>query len=188
MQLGDRFPTFELMASGVQDEVVKNFCQIRYTHSYGVSLLNRMLSTENKPFVIYFWPADFTFVCPTEIIGFEKVRPEIESRGYLLLGCSVDSHHVHAAWRDSDRRLRKTDHWWLSDQKHELVRTLGIESPEGTARRATYIVTREIEYMSIYPDNVGRNPDEIVRIIDAIGTKELCGCNRKVGGPVLIGS
>lgn len=193
--LGTKFPEFTLQASGPKLDLENpNFATIKYTHDMGISVLGghytdavgtQLKVTEGQPFVLYFWPMDFTFVCPTEIIEFEKSRIELEKRGYFLFGCSTDSIYTHNAWRSSREDLATIGHWWISDIKRELITALGIENEQGVASRATYIIDKNIRYVSIYPDNIGRNTDEIIRIVDGLGTRELCACNREIGGEVL---
>ena len=96
--------------------------------------------------VVFFWPKDFTFVCPTEIAAFGSLNREFEDRDAVLLGASTDSEFVHVAWRKEKEELRDLPFPMLSDIRRELAGSLGIlDEAEGVAQRATYIVD---------PDNI----------------------------------
>jgi len=138
--------------------------------------------------VIFFWPKDFTFVCPTEIAAFGKLDKEFKARDAQVLGVSIDSEFVHLAWRKEEEELRKLPFPMLSDIKRELSSALGILDPEaGVAQRATYIVDPQgvIRFVYVTDLSVGRNPDEVLRVLDALQTDELCPCNWKQGDDTL---
>ena len=138
--------------------------------------------------VFVFWPKDFTFVCPTEIIGFNDVEGEFADRDAQLIGASTDSDFVHLAWRQSRADLGAVKYPWLADIKRELSQTLGIlDKKEGVAMRATFIVDPEgvIRFVSVNDLSVGRNPQEVVRVLDGLQTDELCPCNWQKGDDVL---
>jgi alkyl hydroperoxide reductase subunit AhpC len=138
--------------------------------------------------VIYFYPKDFTFVCPTEIVGFNNLAQHFEDRHTIVMGGSVDNEYVKLAWRREHPDLNKLAHHQFADTAGSLVDQLGIrERTEGVALRATFIVDPEnvIQHVSVNNLNVGRNPEEILRILDSLQTDQLCPCNRKVGGDTL---
>ncbi|WP_077926029.1 peroxiredoxin, partial [Wohlfahrtiimonas larvae] len=138
--------------------------------------------------VIYFYPKDFTFVCPTEIVAFDKLAKDFEDRDAVLMGGSVDNEFCKLAWRRDHKDLDKLGHYSFADVKGELVDMLGIRDQEaGVALRATFIVDPDnvIQHVSVNGLNVGRNPNEVLRILDALQTDELCPCNRAVGGETL---
>ena len=144
--------------------------------------------TNGKWKVLFYWPKDFTFVCPTEIVGYGDLKADFEDRDALLIGASTDTAHVHFAWRRSDEQLAQADFPWIADNKKELAETLGIlDREEGVAFRATFIVDPDnvIQHVSVYNLNVGRSPEEVLRILDGLQTDELCPCNRNVGGSTL---
>jgi lipoyl-dependent peroxiredoxin subunit C len=129
--------------------------------------------------VFVFWPKDFTFVCPTEILGFDAINSEFADRDTQLIGASTDSDFVHHAWRKSRADLGDVKYPWLADIKKELSSTLGIlDMNEGVALRATFIVDPDdiVRYVSVNDLNVGRNPQEVLRVLDALQTDELCPC------------
>jgi lipoyl-dependent peroxiredoxin subunit C len=130
--------------------------------------------------VLFFWPKDFTFVCPTEIAAFGKMNREFADRDAQILGASVDSEFVHHAWRKHHDDLRDLPFPMLADVKRELSSALGILDPEaGVAQRATFIVDPDnvIRFVYVTDLSVGRNPQEVLRVLDALQTDELCPCN-----------
>jgi peroxiredoxin (alkyl hydroperoxide reductase subunit C) len=138
--------------------------------------------------VLFFWPLDFTFVCPTEIAAFGKKVRDFADRDAVVLGVSCDSHFVHLAWRKHHADLKDLPLPMLADTKRELSGALGILHPtEGVPLRATFIVDPQgvIRHVSVNDLSVGRNVDEVLRVLDALQTDELCPCNWKKGEPTL---
>jgi alkyl hydroperoxide reductase subunit AhpC len=129
--------------------------------------------------VVFFWPKDFTFVCPTEIAAFGKLNREFADRDAVIYGVSTDSEFV---------QLRNLPFPMLSDIKRELTTALGVLDPEaGVAQRATFIVDPQgvIRFAYVTDLNVGRSPEEVLRVLDALQTDELCPCNWKKGEETL---
>ena len=144
--------------------------------------------TNGKWKILFFWPKDFTFVCPTEIAGYGELLGDFADRDAVLIGASTDTAHVHFAWRRSDEQLAAADFPWIADNKKELAEALGILArDEGVAFRATFIVDPDnvIQHVTVNGLNVGRNPAETLRILDALQTDELCPCNWSAGEEVL---
>lgn len=138
--------------------------------------------------VFFFYPKDFTFVCPTEIAGFAKLDGQFRERDAEVFAVSTDSAFVHLAWRRSHESLRELPFPMLSDLSRELGEKLGILEPgEKVALRATFIVDPGgiIRFVSVTDGNVGRNPDEVLRVLDALQSGELCPCNWKKGEETL---
>lgn len=138
--------------------------------------------------VIYFYPKDFTFVCPTEIVEFARLAKQFEERDTVLLGGSTDNEFCKLAWRREHSDLNKLNHYSFGDATGSLVDMLGVrDNDAGVALRATFIVDPDntIQHVSVNNLNVGRNPDEVLRILDSLQTDELCPCNRGVGGATL---
>lgn len=138
--------------------------------------------------VIYFYPKDFTFVCPTEIVGFNKLAKDFEDRDAVLLGGSTDNEFVKLAWRREHPDLNKLGHYQFGDTTGSLIDQLGVREKEaGVALRATFIIDPDntIQHVSVNNLNVGRSPEEILRLLDGLQTDELCPCNRNVGGATL---
>ena len=173
--VGKRFPQFSL--TGVVSGDVKQAFQ-SFTHE----------SFAGKWKVFFFWPKDFTFVCPTEIAAFGKLDKEFRARDAQLLGASIDSEYVHLAWRREKEELRNLPFPMLADIKRELSGALGILDPDaGVAQRATFIVDPHgvIRFVYVTDLNVGRNPEEVLRVLDALQTDELCPCNWQQGDATL---
>ncbi len=137
--------------------------------------------------VIYFYPKDFTFVCPTEIAEFGRLAKEFADRDAVVLGGSSDNEFVKLAWRRDHPDLKSHPAWQFADTTGALIDGLGIRSPDGVAYRATYIVDpfNVIQHVYVNNLNVGRNPQDTLRVLDALQTDELCPCNRQVGGDTL---
>jgi peroxiredoxin (alkyl hydroperoxide reductase subunit C) len=138
--------------------------------------------------IVYFYPKDFTFVCPTEIVGFDKLAGQFAERDAVLLGGSTDNEFCKLGWRREHKDLNRLNHWSFADVTGSLVDQLGVrDKAEGVALRATFIVDPDnvIQHVSVNNLNVGRNPEEVLRILDGLQTDELCPCNRGVGGSTL---
>lgn len=173
--VGKQFPDFNLKA------VVSSDLKTAFT-----DINNK--SFPGKWQVVFFWPKDFTFVCPTEIAEFGQQSKEFADRDAQVLGVSVDSEFVHLAWRQNHEDLNKLPYPMLSDIKRELSNALGILDPaEGVSQRATYIVDPGgiVRFVMITDLSVGRNVKEVMRVLDALQTDELCPCNWQKGEDTL---
>lgn len=138
--------------------------------------------------VIYFYPKDFTAVCPTEIMAFDKLAKEFSDRDAILMGGSSDNEFCKLAWRREHPGLSKLGHYSFADVKGALIDQLGIRDRDaGVALRATFIVDPDniIQHASVNSLRVGRSPEEVLRILDALQTEDFCACNRPVGGQTL---
>jgi alkyl hydroperoxide reductase subunit AhpC len=138
--------------------------------------------------VYFFWPKDFTFVCPTEIAAFGKLNREFADRDAQVLGVSTDNEYVHLAWRQQHPDLKDLPFPMIADLKRELSLALGVlDKREGVALRATFIVDPDgvIRFTSVNDLSVGRNPAEVLRVLDALQTDELCPCNWNRGEATL---
>ncbi|AGS06921.1 peroxiredoxin [Candidatus Profftella armatura] len=137
--------------------------------------------------IFYFYPKDFTFVCPTEISEYNKLVKDFNERNAILLGGSSDNEFVKLAWRRENSNLYKLNHWQFSDTNGSLIDQLGIRHETGVALRATFIFDPQniIQHITVNNLNVGRNPIETLRILDAIQTGKLCACNRTLNGKTL---
>jgi lipoyl-dependent peroxiredoxin subunit C len=175
LTVGDRFPSFSLKAV-VSQESGKQFTEVSEQSYTG------------KWKVVFFWPKDFTFVCPTEIAAFGKLNRDFSDRDTQLLGVSTDSEFVHLAWRGQHPDLKDLPFPMIADIKRELSATCGIlDKHEGVALRATFVVDPEgvIRFVSVNDLSVGRNPAEVIRVLDALQTDELCPCNWQKGQDTL---
>lgn len=138
--------------------------------------------------IIYFYPKDFTFVCPTEIVGYDQLVGQFEERDAVVLSGSTDNEFVKLAWRREHADLKNLRQWQFGDTTGALIDQLGVrDKAEGVALRATFIVDPDntIQHVTVNNLNVGRSPEETLRILDGLQTDELCPCNRSVGGDTL---
>lgn len=175
LTIGDRFPSFQVKATVSLDKG-KQF----------TDLTDQSYPGQWK--VYFFWPKDFTFVCPTEIAGFARLDRDFKDRGAQILGISTDSEFVHLAWRQHHPDLKDLPFPMLADLKREISTQAGVlDKQEGVALRATFIVDPDgiIRFVSVNDLNVGRNPAEVLRVLDALQTDELCPCNWEKGQDTL---
>lgn len=149
-------------------------------------------SFQGKWKVIVFYPKDFTFVCPTEIVAYDKLNKDFADRDAVLLVGSTDNEFCKLAWKNAHEDLKKTTCWFFADTgrgwSESLVDQLGVfYAPAGAALRATFIVDPKnvIQHVTVNNLNVGRSANETLRVLDALQTGELCQCNRQVGEKTL---
>jgi len=180
LTVGDKFPAFKLTAVKAGKEGLggpgKSFTEITESTDAG------------KWKIVFFWPKDFTFICPTEIAAFGKLAGEFSDRDAVVYGVSTDSEFVHLNWRVYNEDIKNLEIPMLADVKRELSLALGIlDKDAGVALRATFIVDPEgiIRFVSVNDLSVGRNPAEVLRVLDALQTDELCPCNWQKGEDVL---
>jgi peroxiredoxin (alkyl hydroperoxide reductase subunit C) len=175
LAIGEKFPSYSVTAC-VSTDKNKAFDTITDQSFAG------------KWKIYLFWPKDFTFVCPTEIAAFGKLNSEFADRDAQLLGCSVDNEFVHLAWRNNHPDLKELPYPMLSDIRRDLSEQLDIlDIKEGVSQRATFIVDNEnvIRFIYVTDLSVGRNPQEVLRVLDALQTDELCPCNWQKGDATL---
>ena len=175
LTVGEKFPSFSVTAtvSRDKDKAFETITDASYPGKWKV---------------YFFWPKDFTFVCPTEIAAFGKINSEFQDRDTQVLGGSTDSEFVHLAWRNSHEDLRDLPFPMLADIKRDLTGELGVlDINAGVAQRATFIVDPEnvIRFVYVTDLSVGRNPQEVLRVLDALQTDDLCPCNWQKGEATL---
>lgn len=171
LSVGKPFPEFNLKAT-VTTDIKSAFKDISNKDYKG------------KWMVVFFYPKDFTFVCPTEIKGFGDLNKQFLDRDCQVLAASTDTEFVHLAWRQNHADLKDLPFPMLADVKRELSGALGIiDDAEGVAQRATFIVDPQgiIRFVYVTDLSVGRNPKEVLRILDGLQTDELCPCNWEKG-------
>lgn len=140
-------------------------------------------SYQGKWLILFFYPADFTFICPTEVVGFSRMAAEFRAVGAEILGVSVDSVETHRAWIEE---LGGIDYPLLSDERKSVSRAYGVlEEKEGVSLRATFIINpaREVSYFVVSHMNVGRSVEETLRVLKALRTGKLCPAEWKPGEP-----
>lgn len=177
MSVGNQFPEFDKI-SVVSREKGQEFKNIQHNDH----------QQDGEWMVMFWWPKDFTFVCPTEIAEFNQSYEEFRDRDTKLIGASTDSEFVHLAWRRDHEDLRDLRFPMLADTSKSLAEELGIlEQNEKVALRATFIIDPQgiIRWVSVNDLNVGRNVKEVIRVLDALQTDELCPCNWEKGEETL---
>jgi peroxiredoxin (alkyl hydroperoxide reductase subunit C) len=175
LTVGDRFPAFRLTAT-VSTDPATSFRELSDRDDAG------------RWKVFFFYPKDFTFVCPTEIAGFGRLHAEFANRDAQVYGGSTDSEFVHRAWREHEPLLRDLPFPLLADVRRDLARALGIlDREEGVCLRATFVVDPEgvIRFASANDLSVGRNPEEVLRVLDALQSGGLTACGWQPGDPNL---
>lgn len=174
MMVGDAFPVTQLPAVLGDGSITKEY---DFVNSDGYT-------------VVFFYPADFTFVCPTELVAFDKALGEFEARNCKVVGASVDSVHSHAAWRRTalnEGGIGEISYPLLSDFCRDLSDPLGILNADGVTYRASYLLDRDgiIRHMVINDMPLGRSVSEMLRMVDALAfyeeNGEVCPANWKKG-------
>ena len=166
VRIGDKAPDFTL--KGVSRGQVSDYSIQDY---------------KGKWLVLFFYPADFTFICPTEVSGFSKLAREFRSEVAEILGVSVDSVSSHIKWSEE---LGGVDYPLLSDDDKTVSRLYGVlNEKEGVSSRATFIInpTGEISYLVISHTNVGRSVQETLRVLKALRSERLCPSDWRPGQP-----
>jgi alkyl hydroperoxide reductase subunit AhpC len=178
INIGQQFPSFSKTAV-VSIEKGKEFETLTS---------DSLINDNNQWTCMFWWPKDFTFVCPTEIAEFNNNYGEFRDRDTTLIGASTDSEFVHAAWRNNHDDLRGLKFPMLADTSKSLAEALDILEPnEKIAYRATFIIDPQgiVRWASVNDLSVGRNVKEVIRVLDALQTDELCPCNWEKGQETL---
>ena len=177
LSLGQKFPEFKKLAC-VSTDMGREFSEIQSDAHI----------KEGKWMVMFWYPKDFTFVCPTEIAEFNNKYEEFKKRDTILYGASTDSEFVHLAWRNDHKDLKGLKFPLIADTSKSLAEELGIlTADEKVAYRVTYIVDPEgtIRWINANDLSVGRNINEVVRALDALQTGALTPCNWEPGQDTL---
>ncbi|GAB3685275.1 peroxiredoxin [Actinocorallia lasiicapitis] len=170
LTIGDQFPEYSMTAC-VSLDADNAFATIDQK------------SYEGKWRAVFFWPKDFTFVCPTEIAEFGRLNEDFADRDCQVLGVSTDNEFTHYNWRKNHEDLRDLPFPMLSDLNRQLTTDLGILTKDGVAQRATFLIDpdNEIQFVMVTAGSVGRNVKEVLRVLDALQSDELCPCNWNKG-------
>lgn len=177
LSVGSEFPAFD-KKSVVSIEPGREFAHVN----------NMEHRQSGKWMVMFWWPKDFTFICPTEIAEFNHRFADFSSRNTQLLGASTDSEYVHLAWRMNHNDLRNLQFPMIADTSKSLAEELGILSEgEKVAYRVTYIVDPQgiIRWVCLNDLDVGRNVNEVLRVLDGLQNGGLVPCNWEPGQPTL---
>lgn len=176
--LGDEFPSFKLKAVVGKDVENVGIDDV-FTH-----IDDSIYKSKNKWLTIFFYPHDFSCLCPSEVAGFNDLYDDFAARNCVLLAVSTDSEFTHWAWRRNQKELNNISIPLLADVCHTLSDTLGVlDKAKGAAKRATFIVDPEgiVRFNMITDDKVARSPSEILRLLDALQTGEMCPCDWQKG-------
>jgi len=140
--------------------------------------------------VLFFYPRDLTFICPTELQALGALHAEFGREGAAVLAASTDSFFSHKAWYEGDSRLRGIGYPVLADTAQTMSRDYGVLLPDGAALRGTFIIDPEgvVRHIQINDLSVGRSPEETLRTLRALKTGELCPVSWKPGQPTLSGA
>jgi alkyl hydroperoxide reductase subunit AhpC len=192
LTVGDKVPPF--FVTGVAPGALTD----KENGNLNITVLSEK-SFPGKWKIVVFYPQDWTFVCPTEIIDYDNFVEEFEKRNAVLMVGSTDNEYSKLSWRNHHEGLKKTRHWSFADkiranpdkplegQMRGLGDVLGVINQFGVAWRATFIVdpSNMIQHVTVNGLSVGRNASETLRVLDAIQTQKFCACNRPVGGETL---
>ncbi|ROH89634.1 peroxiredoxin [Stagnimonas aquatica] len=140
----------------------------------------RLSELRGKPVVLFFWPLDFTFVCPSEIIAHDHRLKEFQERGVQLVGVSIDSQFTHFAWRNTPINqggIGPVGFPIVADINHDIVRAYGVEHQDGVAFRASFLIDKNgiVQHQTVNNLPLGRNVDEMLRLVDALQFHEEYG-------------
>lgn len=166
LRIGDKAPDFRV--KGILRGRVGDYSLSAYT---------------GKWLVLFFYPADFTFICPTEVVGFSKMAKEFAAEDCAILGVSVDTIESHRSWAEE---LGGLEYPLLSDEDRFISRTYGVlDEKEGVSLRATFVISPAgvISYQVVSHVNVGRSVEETLRVVKALRTERLCPSDWQPGDP-----
>jgi peroxiredoxin (alkyl hydroperoxide reductase subunit C) len=140
----------------------------------------RLSDLHGKYIVLFFWPLDFTFVCPTEIIAHNNRIEQFKERNVEVVGVSIDSEYTHSAWRNTPQDKGGIGHVQfpiVADVLHNIVRAYGVEHENGVALRASFLIDRNgiVQHQTVNNLDLGRNVDEMLRMVDALQFTEKHG-------------
>jgi len=158
--VGRPAPDFTAAAVTGDGEIVENF--------------NLSEAIKGKKAVVFFYPLDFTFVCPSELIAFDHRYGEFQSRGVEVIGVSIDSQFSHNAWRNTDINdggIGPVKYTLVADVKHEICEAYDVEHPDaGIAFRGSFLIDEDglVRHQVVNDLPLGRNIDEMLRMIDAL--------------------
>ena len=133
----------------------------------------RLTDLKGQYVVLFFWPLDFTFVCPSEIIAHDHRVSKFKDLGVQVVGVSIDSQFTHHAWRNTPVEkggIGPVQFPMVADVRHEIVRAYGVEHPDGVALRASFLINKEgiVQHQVVNNLPLGREVDEMLRLVEAL--------------------
>jgi peroxiredoxin (alkyl hydroperoxide reductase subunit C) len=133
----------------------------------------KLSDLKGKPVVLFFWPLDFTFVCPTEIIAHDHRLDQFRKKGVEVVGVSIDSQYTHWAWRNTpvdQGGIGEVKFPIVADVRHEITQAYGVEHSNGVALRASFLIDKNgvVQHQVVNNLPLGRNVDEMLRMVDAL--------------------
>ena len=157
--VGQQAPDFTAAAVLGNGEIIDNF--------------NFKQATQGKYTVVFFYPLDFTFVCPSELIAFDHRLADFKQRGVEVIGVSIDSHFTHNAWKNTPVEkggIGQVGYTLVADIKHEICQSFGVEAAGGVAYRGSFLIDKKgvVRHMVVNDLPLGRNVDEMIRMVDAL--------------------
>lgn len=152
---------------------VPNLGTVAVTHGKDFDENFSLGDLEGKYVLLFFYPLDFTFVCPTELHAFQDRLGEFEKKGCQVIGCSIDSQFTHQAWLDTPREkggIKGVTYTLLADINKEFAKEFGVLNEDGIAYRGTFLIDKKgiVRHESVNDLGIGRNVDEYLRILDAL--------------------
>lgn len=150
----------------------------------------RLSEYRGRWLVVFFYPRDFTFVCPTELVAFAELEADFGTVGAVVVGASTDSYWTHRAWFTTDPRLGTVSYPVVADANQALASAFGVLGHDGAAYRATFLVDPDgvVRHASVTTGDAGRNVDEVLRTLQAVQTGALCPAGWRPGEPTLVAS
>ena len=147
----------------------------------------RLAEHRGKWIVLFFYPRDFTFICPTEIVAFGELEADFKAEEAVVIGASTDSYFSHKAWFESDARLLGVSYPVLADTSHQLSKGFDVLLDDGASLRGTFIIDPQggLRHMTVNDLEVGRNVQETLRVLQALRSGELCPAAWKLGESTL---
>ena len=166
-------------------ENIEDFEFEAYNPSKKVFVKGQLSDYDGQWKILFFYPLDFTFVCPTEIRGFANKMEDFEKEGAVIIGASTDSVHSHKAWFERD--LPNVKFHVIGDTSRKIAEQFDVLQEDGTALRGTFIISPEniLKYHIVSDNNVGRSVEETLRVLKALKTGGLCPVEWKPGQPTL---
>ncbi len=158
-----------------------------YVRDVGQPVDVRLDALRGSWVVLFFYPGDFTFICPTELSAFAQLEPQFADEGAVLVAASTDSYWSHKAWFETHARLGQVGFPVIADTSHAVADAFGVLLDDGSALRGTFVIDPDgiVRHASVTDQSVGRSPDETLRVLQALRTGALCPVDWRPGEPTI---